>query len=73
MRPVRPVRGSRLPAGRALDIGEITTLFAACNDGTRAGTRDAAMLSLLYGGGLRRAEAAAIQVADVERAEGGSR
>ena len=29
------------------------------------------MLSLLYGDGLRRAEAAAIQVADVERVEGG--
>ena len=55
---VRPVRGSRLPAGRALDTGEIVALFAACNDDTNAGTRDAAMLSLLYGGGLRRAEAA---------------
>ena len=34
---VENVKGSRLPAGRALDGGEIGALFAACADGTAAG------------------------------------
>ena len=68
---VAPVRGSRLPAGRALGMDEIAALFASCADGSPSGARDAALVSLLYGGGLRRAEAAAMQVDDVEEADGG--
>lgn len=68
---VGPVRGERLPAGRALEMAEIAALFASCADGTAGGARDAALLSLLYGAGLRRAEAAAVRVADVEEADGG--
>ena len=59
------VRGSSLPAGRALDRGEATALFAACaNDNAPAGARDAASFALMYGAGLRRAEAAGLQLAD---------
>lgn len=62
---VKGLRGSRLPAGRALTIGEVTALFEAClNDKTAAGRRDAAMLALLLGAGLRRAECAALALGD---------
>jgi len=62
---VRSVRGSRLPAGRALAQGEIAALFEACaRDRTAAGARDAATLALLAGAGLRRSECAALDVSD---------
>lgn len=68
---IEGVKGSRLPAGRALDRGELTALFAACAaDKTPAGVRDAAMLALLYACGLRRFELAALAVADYEADRG---
>jgi integrase len=55
---LEPVRGSRLPRGRALQPGEVRALFAACEEDdakkpARA-ARDAAILALLYGSGPRR-------------------
>lgn len=65
---VRDVRSSRLPNGRCLGAGEIRALFTACgHDATAAGARDAALLALLYGCGLRRAEAVGINLADLDR------
>ena len=63
------VKGSRLPAGRALEMREIAALFAACADGQPAGARDAALLAILYGAGLRVAEGVALQTADVAAEE----
>ena len=61
------VRGSRLPRGRALSSGEVIALFAACAaDQSAAGPRDAAAFALMYGAGLRRAETAALQLADYD-------
>ena len=58
---VKGMRGSSLPVGRALSLGEITSLFDACaRDSSAAGARDAAILALLLGAGLRRAECAAL-------------
>jgi integrase/recombinase XerD len=46
--------------GRSLGQGEVSALFTACAaDPTPAGRRDAALLALLYGTGLRRSEAVA--------------
>lgn len=61
---VRNVRGSRLPAGHALTAGEIGALLDTCvGDETVVGARDAAIIALLYGAGLRRSEAAALDLA----------
>ena len=70
---VKNVRGSRLPAGRALDAGEIGALFRACADGTPAGARDAAAFALMFGCGLRRAEAVAVQAGDYDPESGALR
>jgi len=59
------VNGETLPAGRELTPGEILALMQACqNDQTPAGVRDAALLAVLYAGGLRRAEAVGAQLED---------
>lgn len=50
-------RGSRLPAGRHVDLGEVSALVAACcADPNPAGSRDAAMLAVSFGAGLRLSE-----------------
>jgi integrase/recombinase XerD len=51
-----PVRGSRVPRGRSISQGELRALFGICDPSTNIGARDAALLGLLYAGGLRRAE-----------------
>lgn len=59
---LKPVTGETLPAGRGLSQGEILALMSACqNDGNKhAGIRDAAIIGLMYGAGLRRAEVVSI-------------
>ena len=59
------VKVSTLPAGRHVDAGEVAALFRACGDAP-VGARDSAMLALLYGCGLRRSEAVAVQLADYD-------
>jgi len=71
IRNVPPLRGSRLPAGRSLASGELKVLLdACCADDSLAGVRDAALIAVLYCGGLRRAEIAGLDVADIEIASG---
>ena len=66
------VRGETLPRGRALNGGEIMALASVClNDPAPAGRRDAAILALLFACGLRRAEAVALDMADVDTVTGG--
>ncbi|BCM94509.1 tyrosine recombinase XerC (plasmid) [Abditibacteriota bacterium] len=73
---VQPVRGSRLPAGRSVSPGELSSLLDACDRGDHpskrgakqshqtSGVRDSALLAVLYIGGLRRSEAAALSLDD---------
>lgn len=61
------VRGTSAPAGRELTAGEIRALLETCAaDPSVAGLRDAAVLALLYGAGLRRAEAVRLGAEDLE-------
>ncbi len=65
IRDVRGARGTRLPAGRAATSGELAALVRAClADHSPAGTRDAALLAVLYVGGVRRSELADLDLAD---------
>ena len=47
----------------------LRALFAVCGDGKNAGVRDQALLGVLYGCGLRRAESVALDVADYYKEE----
>ena len=69
---VRNVKGEKpdAAAGRALSLGEIMALVAACQDGTPTGARDAAILAISYSCGLRRAEIVGLDMEDYNRAEG---
>jgi integrase len=79
-RDIRPVRGESLPRGRAIKQGELRALLDACyhawqEDKHRSPIhmRDAALIAVLYGSGLRRAEAAALNVADYDPESGALR
>lgn len=61
---------SQVESGRALTMGEFMALVGACNDGTAAGIRDAAILGVGYACGLRRAEIAALDVEDFDAQAG---
>ena len=66
IRAVRNQRGSRLPRGRALPPEEIRALFNSCErDDSSIGVRDAAMLAIILGCGLRRSEAVGLDLDDV--------
>lgn len=67
---VKRVAGHGLPAGRSLDAAEIRELFAVCADGGPGGVRDAALIAVLYGCGLRRSEAIHVDLADLTPATG---
>ena len=82
IRNVVPVRGSRLPAGRSLSSGELSALLGACENGAHphkrqsqqsgevSGARDAALLGVLYTGGLRRSEVCDLQLSDYDAETG---
>lgn len=65
---VRSVSAQRLPTGRELESDEIKALIRACledNDNPVLGVRDAAIISLMYSSGLRRAEVVALDIEDL--------
>ena len=63
IKQVRSVRGSRLPNGRALEKHEVRALYFTCeNDRSSKGLRDAAILAVLVGCGLRRSEVVALDM-----------
>jgi site-specific recombinase XerD len=59
---IESIRGETLPSGRSLAAGELVGLLHVCPP-TPLGIRDAAIISLLYGCGLRRAELVALDLA----------
>lgn len=58
----KSIKGSREPRGRALSSGELRALFRVCDADTAPGARDALLVALLYGCGLRRSEAVALDL-----------
>lgn len=67
IKEIRRIKGSRSIKGRALDLDELNQLIDFCmsQDGVIA-MRDAAVIALVYGAGLRRHEAAGILLADLD-------
>jgi integrase len=64
---VKNVRSVRLLRGRALTREEVAALFADClADPLPHGARDAAILAVLVGGGLRRSEGGDLLVGDYD-------
>ena len=64
---LKPIIGETIPAGRALSSEEISTLLQDCIDDPRPiGARDAAVIAIMYSGGLRRAEVAKLDLSDYD-------
>ena len=68
VREVKCVRGSSLSRGRALSHTEIANLVCLSKDTeTKAGLRDAALIALAVGCGLRRAEIQGLRLDQIDR------
>ncbi|OJV94849.1 MAG: hypothetical protein BGO39_34285 [Chloroflexi bacterium 54-19] len=64
---IKSVRGETLPKGRALDGAEIKLLLKICQkDISLKGTRDVALVAVLYGAGLRRSEVVKLDLKDFD-------
>ena len=71
IKQIKPEKGSRLQKGRALTSDEIKRLMDACKqDKSTRGVRDAAILAILLGCGLRRSELVSLSFTDYEQQEG---
>lgn len=71
IRTVKAVRGSRLPKGRNLSAAEIAALFQVCiEEEAPSGPRNAAILAVMDGAGLRREEVATMRYGDLDLEEG---
>jgi len=70
---IKTIKGKPAPAGRALEREELRALFGSCAGGASAASidvRDAALLAVLYGAGLRRAEVVQLDVSDLAMESG---
>lgn len=70
---VQSVSAERLPTGRELDLKEIRNLIQVClddKDNPTLGVRDAAIISLMYSSGLRRAEVVSLDLEDLDLEKG---
>ena len=68
---LKGVKGETIPAGREITDGEILALVKVCKrDKTPSGARDAALIGVLFAGGLRRAEVAALDMDNYNHATG---
>ncbi|WP_420793817.1 site-specific integrase [Pseudomonas fontis] len=70
IRSVKPGQGTRLPSGRNLKRTLIRELMAVCAADPRPqGLRDAAVIALLYGTGMRKSESVNLDLAQIDFAE----
>lgn len=64
---VKNIKAHKLPAGRALSGGELAAIFGSCAaDPAPQAARDAGLFSVLYVGGVRRTEAAGLELSDYD-------
>lgn len=67
---IHAIKGETLPRGRALKGGEMAALVRVCaEDNSPIGIRDAALIAVLYGAGLRRSEIVKLELTDYEADE----
>lgn len=66
LKPIAGTKAKQAERGRALRTGELSALIEVCLDGTAKGARDAAIIAIAYGAGLRRAEIVTLQLADYD-------
>lgn len=64
------ISGDRTAAGRRVSHEEMASLVDACRDGTPLGVRDAAIVALLYVGGLRRSELVTLDMVQLDLQRG---
>jgi len=71
IKEIKRIKGTRSIKGRALELDELNELLDFCmlQDGVIA-LRDAALIALVYGAGLRRHEAAKLLLSDLDIASG---
>ncbi len=63
---VKRVPGHRLVSGRAITQGELRAIFGALDPRRPLDARNAALVALLYGGGLRRQEACDLDLDSID-------
>lgn len=64
-RDVKNRKAETLPRGRALDKEELRTIIKHCQaENSPAGTRDTALIGVMYGTGLRRSEVVKLELRD---------
>jgi len=70
IKEIKRVRGSRIEKGRALDVEELNRMIDHCmaQEGPIA-MRDACLIALVYSAGLRREEAAQLQLSAYKKSE----
>lgn len=71
IKEIKRIKGTRSTKGRALELDELNQLIDYCmaQEGVIA-MRDAAVVALVYGAGLRRHEAAGLMLSDLDRSAG---
>jgi len=70
-RDVKNLTYESIPAGRSLDRGELTSLVGSCSaEGSTIAARDASLLALGYGAGLRRSELVNLNLEDFDAETG---
>lgn len=67
---IRDVKYTRMPAGRMIENDELTAMLKACDDKTDGGLRDAALITLMAYGGMRRHEAVSARLEQYDRRTG---
>lgn len=66
LKAIKGEKAAQAEKGRHLQAGEFSAMLTACQDGTQAGYRNAALLSVGYACGLRRSELTGLDVADFD-------